>query len=254
MRLSTEERRALGIILGLLILAAGGRWLERPRSLLEDVPALDLAALEDRSRDAKPAARGAAGSRPGARAEERAGSGGRGGAGAGAAAADGRLDPNTASVAELQRLPGVGAAMAQRIVEERESGVFASAADLQRVRGIGPALAAKLAEHVTLPAEAAAMPAVARDPPTRQPAAAARSTPGAAGGGATGRPAAPIDLNRAPAAELQAVPGIGPALAARLVARRDSLGGFRDWAQVDATRGIGPAVLARLQQLAVLRP
>ncbi len=52
---------------------------------------------------------------------------------------DGRLDLNRATLAELQRLPGVGPTLAQRIVEARErQGRFASAEDLRRVPGIGP--------------------------------------------------------------------------------------------------------------------
>jgi DNA uptake protein ComE-like DNA-binding protein len=41
-------------------------------------------------------------------------------------------------------------------------------------------------------------------------------------------------------------------LAGRILLRRDSLGGFRDWADVDAVPGVGPALLARLQALALL--
>jgi len=51
----------------------------------------------------------------------------------------GRIDPNRASAAELIRLPGIGPALAGRIVADRDQrGAFASAEDLRRVRGIGP--------------------------------------------------------------------------------------------------------------------
>src|SRR3989338_5384858 len=44
------------------------------------------------------------------------------------------VDVNTADVAELERLPGIGPALAQRIVEERSRrGAFASPEELQRV-------------------------------------------------------------------------------------------------------------------------
>lgn len=55
---------------------------------------------------------------------------------------------NSASVSELQQLPGIGPALAQRIVETRKGGRFTSAEDLLRVPGIGKAKLAKLRNYV----------------------------------------------------------------------------------------------------------
>ena len=49
------------------------------------------------------------------------------------------LDLNTASARELQALPGIGPALAERIVTDREArGLFRTPEDLRRVPGIGP--------------------------------------------------------------------------------------------------------------------
>ncbi len=49
------------------------------------------------------------------------------------------VDVNHAGVAELERLPGVGPALAQRIIVSRErEGLFRDVDELQRVPGIGP--------------------------------------------------------------------------------------------------------------------
>ena len=48
------------------------------------------------------------------------------------------VDVNTATKAELERLPGIGPALANRIVEDREGhGPFSSVEDIRRVSGIG---------------------------------------------------------------------------------------------------------------------
>lgn len=75
--------------------------------------------------------------------------------GAGPAASDaaggGLVDLNTAGVAELDALPGVGPAIAQRIVDHRDlNGPFASVDDLEQVSGIGPATLEKIRPLATV--------------------------------------------------------------------------------------------------------
>jgi competence protein ComEA len=65
--------------------------------------------------------------------------------------AGGLMNINSASVAELDTLPGIGQITAERIVEHREAnGPFTAVEELQSVRGIGPALLAKIAPLVTI--------------------------------------------------------------------------------------------------------
>ena len=59
-----------------------------------------------------------------------------------------RVNVNRAGEADLQRLPGIGPALAGRILEERKKRPFRSVKDLERVRGIGPATAARLRGRV----------------------------------------------------------------------------------------------------------
>lgn len=57
----------------------------------------------------------------------------------------------------------------------------------------------------------------------------------------------PIDVNRATAAELQTVPGIGPATAQRIIEWRDKNGPFERLEDLLNVRGIGEKTLEKLR-------
>lgn len=57
-----------------------------------------------------------------------------------------------------------------------------------------------------------------------------------------------IDVNRADAAELERLPGVGPATARAIVAHRDSAGPLREPDELLRVRGIGPAKLAGMRE------
>ncbi len=62
-----------------------------------------------------------------------------------------RIDINSASVAELERLPGIGPTMARRILAYRQQhGAFGRAEELLDVPGIGPKTYAALSDYVKI--------------------------------------------------------------------------------------------------------
>jgi competence protein ComEA len=136
-------------------------------------------------------------------------------------AAGERVDVDRADARELQRLPGVGPALAGRIVADRESlGVFGGIAGLDRVAGIGPATLARLAPHLRFSG-------AATDPP--------------------GRSAGGVELlNHADPVRLERLPGIGPARARAIVAFRDSAGPFRHVKDLRLVQGIPGTVVDRV--------
>ncbi|CAM3709534.1 helix-hairpin-helix domain-containing protein [Occultella aeris] len=78
------------------------------------------------------------------------------------------------------------------------------------------------------------------------------TVPGAQSGTGTdagGDAGGPIDLNTATAADLEELPGIGPALAQRILDWRTENGGFSSVEQLDDVSGIGPATMDRLREL-----
>jgi len=142
-----------------------------------------------------------------------------------------RIDPNRDSEVELARLPGVGPALAARIVQHREDrGPFRAPEDLGQVAGIGDVTVERLRDLLDL-----------SDPPT------------APGGSGRAGPREALDLNRAGPEELEALPGIGPALAGRIVEVRTERRGFGRVEDLLEVPGIGPATLERLRPLVAVR-
>ena len=141
---------------------------------------------------------------------------------------DEKVDPNRAPVVLLRRLPGVGPARARAIVEERASGgPFQSLADLARVPGIGQRTLEALGPHLTFGSRSGT-PGYSREiPPVSES-------------------ARLVDVNRAQIKELEQITGIGPALAARIVATRQRFGPFESAEDLLRVPGIGPVVLRRI--------
>ena len=67
------------------------------------------------------------------------------------------------------------------------------------------------------------------------------------GEGTDSSSAEPISLSRSSSERLQELPGVGPAIAERIIAWREAHGGFRSVDDVLAVSGIGPATLEKFR-------
>ncbi|HEX5386920.1 MAG TPA: helix-hairpin-helix domain-containing protein [Gemmatimonadales bacterium] len=170
-----------------------------------------------------------------------------------------RIDLDRAPIAEIVRLPRVGTALAKRIVADREAhGAFGGLPGLDRVAGIGPGLLQTLAPAVAFSGSAGraapeapagggvclagfgpgtvpldtAVRVCGTPPPVR---------PAKAGQGGL------VALNSASAAELNALPGIGVARAAAIVAERERHGPFASVDQLTRVPGIKSALVQKLR-------
>ena len=150
-------------------------------------------------------------------------------------------DLNRATKAELRLLPGIGDALAQRVIEHRQrNGPFRSVGDLRQVAGFGPKTLDRLrpclfVSHDEGPASSEEGEMAATTKP--------RST-------AVSKKAAdltqPIDVNNAKQAELQKLPGIGPKLSQRILDER-ARARFKSIDELRRVPGIGPKTLEKLR-------
>lgn len=225
MSITPQERLALGVVALLLATGVAARSLRtEPAAAAWSGPAAEESATRLRSATGDSVKRAEQRSRPLAPGE--------------------RLDPNTAPADELQRLPRVGPALAARIVAWREAhGPFRTLAGVDSVPGVGPAMLAGIAPHLALAPAPTVLAALPRNGPAVE-----RSAPRAAPAGA------PVNLNTATAADLDALPGIGPALAERVVAYRTQHGPFRSVEELEKVPGIGPSLVSRVRGRAVASP
>jgi competence protein ComEA len=159
------------------------------------------------------------------------------------------IDLNTADKTELLQIPGVGPSLADAILSHRQAvGRFDKVDDLSRVRGVGPKTLDKFRQWVRVgedeednPRGRTPEPAVERlerkpAPPRTSPAIGSKKV----------EPGETVNVNAASSGELQRLPGVGPAMASRIVAEREK----RPFAAAEDLRrvsGIGPKTLEKLR-------
>jgi len=148
------------------------------------------------------------------------------------------VDLDRAPAGDLVRLPGVGPALAKRIVDERtRNGPFGGPACLDaRVPGVGAGFLRRTGAHLLFSAGGCAGP-----PPAEGGNAALAASSG--GGGCP----EVVDLNRATEADLVCLPGVGAARAEAILAWRSRSGGFRDAAELGSVPGLPKRVLEGVQ-------
>ena len=149
-----------------------------------------------------------------------------------------QVDLDQAPAGELVRLPGVGPALAKRIVAERaRKGPFGGPACLDaRVPGVGEGFLRRTGAHLRFSAGGCVV----------SPPAGAGNAARAAPSGGRGCPEV-VDLNRATEADLVCLPGIGAARAEAILAWRSRAGGFRDVAELGSVPGLTGRVLRGVQ-------
>jgi competence ComEA-like helix-hairpin-helix protein len=134
-----------------------------------------------------------------------------------------RLDINEASAAQLAALPGVGAEKAAAIITYRvERGAFEKVDQLAKVPGLDATTVRAIRRWVMAQSEA----------------------------GANERYYDLIDVNTAPAAELQQLPGIGPDLATAIVKSRATTGPFAALGDLQRVAGVGAGTVNAIRPFA----
>lgn len=152
-----------------------------------------------------------------------------------------RIDADRAGALELERLPRIGPALAQRIVAWRDShGPFGSLEELGRVPGIGEGMLELLRGHLSFSGTRW------RQPDGTVPLSAPRR-PVAESGCDDLR--IPLALNRATARELACLPGIGGTLAQRIVTDRAARGPYPEVPALARVQGLSRRRIERLQSL-----
>lgn len=157
---------------------------------------------------------------------------------------EGNAEPAPAAASVVRRSERPHLTLVYVTGEVRRPGVYRVGGDLRVIQAVrvagGPTARADMT-HLNLAAR------IVDGQQVIVPAKVPRAVAIASGGRAT--PSAPLSLSSATQADLEALDGVGPALAARIIVWRDSHGGFSSVDQLDEVSGIGPARMETLRPI-----
>jgi competence protein ComEA len=155
------------------------------------------------------------------------------------------LDLNLATKAELRLIPGIGEALAQRIVDHRTNvGPFRGVEDLRKVAGIGPKTLDRLRHCLFVTPEEFVSD---DDSEPMSLASKSKSSPRTSTvSKKVADLAQPINVNVASQTELQKLPGIGPKLSQRILDERGK-SAFKSVDDLRRVPGIGAKTLEKLR-------
>lgn len=152
------------------------------------------------------------------------------------------IDLNSAPAEEIARLPRVGMSLAKRIQDDRQQrGPFKDLRDLDRVPGVGPGLLAVLKDLTRF------------EGPGSPGSDASFRIFGGYTAGDEGTAAPLLDLNSATEKDLLALPGVGSSRAQAILAYRREKGSFAEVSDLERVPGISRALAARLAPRVTVR-